>query len=95
MLIFLWDDVKAKVNIHKHGISFEESKSVFFDSNARLIADPEHSLEEERFLILGMSENLNLLIVCHCYLEDENTIRLISARKATKNEVKTYKVFSS
>ena len=68
----------------------EEAKSVFYDENALVIGDPEHSSEEERFIILGMSSRANLLIVCHCYRESDLVIRIISARKATKNEEKAY-----
>ena len=71
--------------------SFEEAQSVFLDPNARLIADPDHSDTEDRFILLGMSETLRILVVCHCYRDDENAlIRIISARKATKQETKSY-----
>jgi uncharacterized DUF497 family protein len=90
---FTWDSRKNSANIQKHGISFEEAKSVFYDDNARLIHDPDHSEDEERFLILGLSERLNILIVCHCYREENEIIRIISARKATKNEKKQYQEF--
>jgi len=81
------------VNTQKHGISFDEAKSVFYDDNARIMHDPDHSADEERFLILGLSEKLNILVVCHCYREDNEVIRIISARKATKNEKKQYQEF--
>lgn len=87
---FEWDKNKNKINKKKHKISFEEAQTVFYDSEALLINDPEHSLEEERFIILGFSEKANLLVVCHCYRESESVIRIISARKATKNEEKQY-----
>ena len=74
----------------KHKISFEEAKSVFYDTNALLINDPENSSDEDRFILLGLSKNLNLLVVCHCYRCSETVIRIISARKATKNETKQY-----
>ena len=90
MITFEWDENKNNVNKKKHKISFEEAKSVFYDSNALLISDPEHSYDEERFILLGLSKNLNLLIVCHCYRCSESVIRIISARKATKNETKQY-----
>lgn len=90
---FTWDFKKNSANIKKHGISFEEAKSVFYDDNARLIHDPDHSDEEERFLLLGLSERLNILIVCHCYREENEMIRIISARKATRNEKKQYQEF--
>ena len=87
---FQWDPNKNKTNIKKHKISFEEAKSVFFDENARVIPDPEHSINEERFIILGLSFKLNLLIVVHTYKENDEVIRIISARKATKPESKYY-----
>ena len=87
---FLWDENKNRVNITKHGISFEEAKTVFYDENARLITDPDHSLKEERFIILGLSCNLKLLVVVHTYNETSEIIRIISARKANKNESKYY-----
>lgn len=81
---------KNAVNKKKHGISFEEAKTVFYDEEALLIDDPEHSKDEERFIILGFSNMANMLVVCHCYRENETVIRIISARKATKNEAKQY-----
>ena len=87
---FQWDENKNTTNKKKHKISFEEAKSVFYDSEALLINDPEHSQEEERFIILGMSVKANLLVVCHCYRESESVIRIISARKATKTEAIQY-----
>jgi uncharacterized protein len=90
---FAWDSAKAASNAKKHGISFEEAKTVFDDDNARLIADPDHSQGEERFVLLGMSYTLKVLTVVHCYRDEENTIRIISARKSTKNEEKQYKEF--
>lgn len=87
---FEWDENKNSSNIKKHGISFEEAKTVFYDENARLISDPDHSIEEERFIILGMSLNLKIIIVVHTYKEKDELIRIISARKATKNESKIY-----
>jgi len=90
---FEWDENKALINIRKHGISFEEAQTVFYDENALLIDDVEHSEEEERFIILGLSNRANLLIVCHCYRQSESVIRIISARKATKNESNQYNNF--
>ena len=90
---FTWDSKKNSANVQKHGISFEEAKSVFYDDNARLMHDPDHSEDEERFIILGLSEKLNILVVCHCYKEDNGIIRIISARKATKNEKNQYQEF--
>ena len=84
-LRFTWDKTKSASNQKKHGISFEEAKTVFSDEFARLILDPDHSEGEERFILLGMSINLNLLTVCHCE-RSLNTIRIISARKADKSE---------
>jgi uncharacterized DUF497 family protein len=87
---FEWDNNKNLTNIKKHKISFEEAKTVFFDENARVIPDPEHSESEERFIILGISSKLRLLIVVHTYRENDEIIRIISARKATKTESKYY-----
>jgi len=87
---FQWDKNKNIENVKKHKVSFEEAKTVFFDDNARLISDPEHSIEEERFIILGISNKLRMLIVVHTYKENEEVIRIISARKATKSEIKYY-----
>lgn len=87
---FSWDENKAEINQSKHGVSFEEAKSVFYDDNALLIDDPDHSIEEERFIILGMSKELRILVVCHCYRDSNKNIRIISARKATKKEQKEY-----
>ena len=81
---------KDAYNQEKHGISFEEAKSVFYDENARLINDPDHSKEEDRFILLGLGSSLRLLVVCPCYRENESIIRIISARKATKSEARNY-----
>lgn len=89
-LKFDWDPRKDALNRKKHGISFEEAKSVFFDENANLINDPDHSEDEERFVLLGLSSSLRLLLVCHCYRDQGNVIRIISARKATRDELKSY-----
>ena len=83
---FEWDENKNSINKQKHRISFEEAQTVFFDENALVIDDPEHSEDEERFIILGISNTANLLVVCHCYRQSDTVIRIISARKATKNE---------
>ena len=88
-LEFTWDDQKAQSNRTKHGVSFEEAKSAFFDENARVIYDPDHSQQEDRFILLGMSDYLRLLIVCHCHRENDTIIRIISARKANKKKKKT------
>ncbi len=87
---FEWDENKNKTNMKKHKISFEEAQTVFYDENALVIDDPEHSAEEERFIILGLSQKANLLVVCHCYRAADTVIRIISARKATKTETKYY-----
>lgn len=90
MLLFEWDENKNDINKVKHNISFEEAKTVFYDDNALIIDDPDHSEQEERFIILGTSYKANLLVVCHCYRQSETVIRIISARKATKLETKKY-----
>ncbi|MCL2529345.1 MAG: BrnT family toxin [Coriobacteriia bacterium] len=87
---FIWDEQKSLANITKHQVTFEEAKTVFSDANARVIADPDYSDDEDRFIILGISNKLRLLVVCHCYRESDEVIRIISARKATKNEVRSY-----
>jgi uncharacterized protein len=87
---FSWDPLKEKANTEKHGISFTEAQTVFFDENGILIHDPNHSEEEDRFIILGMSSSLRLLLVCHCYRESDRNIRIISARKAWRNEARQY-----
>lgn len=90
-ITFVWDDRKARSNLAKHGISFEEAQTVFFDEDARLIDDPDHSGGEERFVILGYSLRAKCLIVSHCYRDEESVIRLISARPATKQEERSYR----
>ena len=90
-LKFNWDKNKATKNFVKHKVSFEEAQSVFDDDNARLIFDPDHSEDEDRFILLGLSYSLKVLVVVHCYKDKENIIRLISARKATKPEEINYK----
>lgn len=87
---FEWDENKAQANLKKHKISFEEAKTVFYDPNALLIADPEHSAEEDRFIIMGISAKSRLLVVCHCYRESEEVVRIISARKADGQETEQY-----
>lgn len=89
-LKFEWDDAKNRINIHKHGVSFEEATTVFYDTHAILFDDPDHSLDEDRFIILGVSEKLRICIVSHCYREDDGIIRIISARKATLREISEY-----
>ena len=90
-LEFVWDIKKETLNRKKHGVSFEEAKTAFYDPNALLIADPKHSFEEYRFVLLGLSYNLRLLVICHCYREKESIIRIISARKASKKEERQYR----
>nr|MDT0253463.1 BrnT family toxin [Endozoicomonas sp.] len=90
-ITFEWHVEKSGKNLKKHSISFEEAKSVFLDQNALLINDPDHSEEEDRFIILGLSASLNLLVVCHCYRSEPETIRIISARRASKKESMAYK----
>ena len=87
---FDWDERKAVANESKHGVSFAEAKSVFVDDHAKLISDPDHSEDEDRFVLLGLSGALRLLLVCHCYRGDGNVIRIISARKATAKESRSY-----
>jgi uncharacterized DUF497 family protein len=87
---FEWDEPKRKKNLKKHEITFEEAKTVFLDPMARLVDDPDHSKEEERFVLIGMSEKLNILVVCHCYRQSDEVIRIISARKADRGERKQY-----
>jgi uncharacterized DUF497 family protein len=77
-------------NAKKHVVSFEEAKFVFVDERAKLIDDPDHSEAEDRFVLLGMSSALRLLLVCHCYRNESNVIRIISARQATAKESKSY-----
>ena len=88
---FKRDKNKADLNAKKHGITFDEAESVFLDESALLIEDPDHSDDEERFVLLGFSMAARLLVVCHCYRENDHVIRIISARKATKNEAKQYR----
>lgn len=90
MLSFEWDENKNAINQKKHKITFDEAASVFYDEEALIIDDPEHSEQEERFIILGTSKNANLLVVCHCYRSSETVIRIISARRATKIETNQY-----
>jgi len=91
MISFLWDVRKDAENRKKHRVSFEEAKTVFYDSRAVMYDDPDHSQDEDRFIMLGLSSKLRTLVVCHCYRENDSIIRIISARKATKDEARTYK----
>lgn len=90
MFYFDWDENKNRINLEKHGITFEEASTVFFDNRAILFDDPEHSIDEDRFLLLGMSETAKVCIVCHCYRESDTVIRIISARQATRKEEQRY-----
>ncbi|QDX80306.1 hypothetical protein B9N43_02915 [Denitratisoma sp. DHT3] len=90
MIKFEWDSAKATANIKKHGVSFEEAQSAFYDEFAIQFFDDDHSSDEERFLLLGMSTGSKLLLVAHCEREAGHIIRIISARKATKRESAFY-----
>lgn len=90
MISFSWDDRKNETNKKKHGVSFDEAKTIFYDENAIRYFDPDHSNEEDRFLMVGVSRKLRILIVCHCFQDEDSVIRIISARKATKNEEDHY-----
>ena len=87
---FEWDEGKSRENKRKHKVSFEEAQTVFLDENAIRFFDPDHSQDEDRFIMLGMSFTLRVLVVCHCYREDDSVIRIISARKADKREQSDY-----
>ncbi len=87
---FVWDEVKNRENKRKHGVSFEEAQTVFLDENAIRYYDPDHSTEEDRFIMLGMDFKLRVLVVCHCCRIDDAVIRIISARKANRKEEAAY-----
>ncbi len=87
---FDWDPLKGETNLRKHGVTFEEASTVFHDPYGLIIEDPEHSWDEERFVLLGLSWQSRLLIVCHCYRGEAGEIRIISARKATRHESKAH-----
>jgi len=89
-LRFEWDDEKEKLNIRKHGISFDEARTVFYDEKAIQFFDPDHSEDEDRFILLGVSFKLRTLVVCHCFRESETVVRLFSARKADRDEEQEY-----
>ncbi len=91
-IAFEWDRAKSESNVKKHGVSFSEAATVFYDENALVIADDDHSDNEDRFVILGLSTKLRILVVVHCYKDSDKIIRIISARKATKKEQKQYGV---
>lgn len=88
-ITFEWDDEKSEANLEKHGVSFDEASTVFYDPHA-IVVDDEHSFDEDRFIIVGLSATARVLTVCHCYRELNELIRIISARKATKNEETEY-----
>ncbi len=90
MIRFEWDIAKAQANKQRHGVSFDDAASVFSDQFARLLFDPEHSQDENRYILLGLASSTRLLVVCHCYREDDEVIRLISARKANRQETEQY-----
>jgi uncharacterized DUF497 family protein len=94
-LTFEWNSRKASENQRKHGVTFDEAKSAFFDENARVIPDPEHSEDEQRFVLLGLSTRLRLLVVIHCYRESDDVIRIVSARKADPSERRQYAEYLS
>lgn len=89
-VVFEWDERKSRLNRAKHGVSFEEARTAFFDENARVMADPEHSDGEDRFVLMGLSIGLRILVVCHCYRQNE-AIRIISARRADRDEQRQYR----
>ena len=88
---FDWDQRKSRANESKHGVSFSEAQSVFYDENALLIPDPDHSQDEDRFVLLGVSATARVLVVCHCYRESDEIIRIISARRANRTEQASYR----
>jgi len=90
MIEFEWSTAKARANLKKHGVSFEEAQSVFYDEYARQFFDEGHSDKEQRFIMLGMSIESRVLVVCHCERADGDVIRIISARKATRKERSFY-----
>jgi hypothetical protein len=89
-LAFEWDDAKDRANRCKHGVAFDEARTVFYDDHALLLADPDHSTEEDRFVILWLSSKLRVLLVCHCYRAKDHVIRIIPARRADRHERDEY-----
>ena len=87
---FSWDTAKNQANIKKHGIDFNDAQTAFYDENAMILADEEHSEDEERFILIGIDFNARLLNVCHCYRNGDSVVRIISARKANKQEIRIY-----
>jgi uncharacterized protein len=95
MLRFEWDPSKDAINRPKHGVSFEEALTAFYDEFARIIYDPDHSEDEDRFILLGMTIESRLLVVCHCYRQNNRVIRIFSARKANREEIAEYEGLKS
>jgi uncharacterized DUF497 family protein len=89
-LRFEWDPAKAAANVRKHGVSFDEAETAFSDEHALLLDDPELSADDDRFILIGLSAALRMVVLCHCYHEGADVIRLISARKATRTERRDY-----
>lgn len=89
-LRFVWDERKSVTNARKHGVTFAEAETVFLDEEALLMGDPDHSDDEDRFVLLGLSVRLRTLVVCHCYREQDSLIRIVSARKADRQERTRY-----
>jgi uncharacterized protein len=89
-LRYEWDERKNRANQRKHGVAFEEARSAFLDENARRVSDPDHSIGEDRYILVGLSIRLRLLVVCHGFRESERIIRIISARKADPSERRDY-----
>ena len=87
---FTWDNRKNKANAKKHGVSFEEAQTAFYDEQSVVFFDPDHSDDEDRFILLGISFKLRVLVVCHCFREDKTVVRIMSARKADKAEESDY-----
>jgi uncharacterized DUF497 family protein len=94
-LRFEWDGAKSRQNKRKHGVTFEEAQSVFLDERAIRFFDPDHSEDEDRFILLGMSFVLRVLVVCHCYRAEDSIVRIISARKANETEAQAYAAYWS
>lgn len=94
VISFSWDTGKNRINKRKHSVSFEEALTVFYDEEALLISDDEHSVEEDRFVLIGMSNMFRIIVVCHCYRHEDEEIRIISARRANSKERKQYENLS-
>ena len=87
---FSWDEKKNWINRRKHGVSFEEARSAFYDESAKVYFDPDHSSDEDRFILLGISSRRRVVVVCDCYREGDSVIRIISARRADRREQEDY-----